>query len=53
MQYIDTLVDSKDYELNTVGPKAYKLKIMENLVDKGSFRGCTNSSLFCCNSWIY
>ncbi len=35
MQYIDTLVDSKDYELNTVGPKAYKLKVMENLVDKG------------------
>lgn len=39
MQYIDTLVDSKDYELNTVGPKAYKLKIMENLVDKGVLEG--------------
>lgn len=35
MRYIDTLVDSKDYELNTVGPKAYRLKIMEELAAKG------------------
>lgn len=33
MQYIDTLVDSKDYELNTVGSKAYNLKIMQELAD--------------------
>lgn len=35
MKYIDTLVDSKDYELNTVGPKAYKLRIMQELVENG------------------
>lgn len=35
MRYIDTLVESKDYELNTVGPKAYRLKIMEELASKG------------------
>lgn len=35
MRYIDTLVDSKDYELNTVGAKAYKLKVMEELAAKG------------------
>lgn len=39
MQYIDTLVDSKDYELNTVGPKAYKLRVMEELADKGVLEG--------------
>lgn len=39
MRYIDTLVDSEDYELNTVGPKAYNLRIMQELVDNGVLDG--------------
>lgn len=35
MKNVEHLIELKDYEINTVGPKAYKLKIMQDLVDKG------------------
>ncbi len=39
MQYTDSLIESKDYELTTAGPKAYKLRIMEELADRGILDG--------------
>ncbi|MFI3300353.1 MAG: PEP/pyruvate-binding domain-containing protein [Candidatus Gastranaerophilales bacterium] len=35
MKYCDEILDSKDYELNTVGAKAYNLKLMQEMVDNG------------------
>lgn len=35
MKHVENLIELKDYEVDTVGPKAYKLKLMQDLVDKG------------------